>query len=456
MVKVMNRQKMPTLGEKRIASFKEVACGYTFAMALDEAKRCLQCKHKPCIEGCPVRINIPQFIKKITENDINGALDVISHDNLFPSICGRVCPQELQCEKHCVRKIKGESIAIGNLERFVGDNATKETNVEIVDNFIKVAVVGSGPSGLTCANELRQLGYDITIFEALHLPGGVLAYGIPEFRLPKSIVQKEIDKLTALEVKIKTNVVIGKSITIAQLFAEGFKAIYLASGAGLPKFLGIKGENFNGVFSANEYLTRINLMKSYQENSNTPIYPSKNVCVIGGGNVAMDAARCAKRMNTENVYIVYRRGKDEMPARKDEIIHAEEEGIIFNLLTNPVEIIGDKDFKVTHLKCTKSKLGEPDSSGRPRPIEIPSSEFLIPCDTVIMALGNYPNPLLKMSTKDLKTDDHGCIIVDESLQTSIPGVFAGGDAVTGAATVILAMGAGKKAAKAIDEYIKND
>ena len=450
----MNRQQMPTLDHNRISNFNEVATGYSHDMALNEAKRCLQCKHKPCVSGCPVNIDIPAFIKKLTENDVNGAMEVITANSLFPAICGRVCPQELQCEKVCVRGIKGESIAIGNLERYIADNASNTTTADIQENHLKVAIVGSGPSGLTCANELRQLGYDVTIFEALHLPGGVLAYGIPEFRLPKAIVQKEIDKLSTLGVKIITNVVIGKSITIDQLKQEGYKAIYIASGAGLPKFLGIDGENYNGVFSANEYLTRINLMKSYQLDSQTPIYPSKNVCVIGGGNVAMDAARCAKRMGTENVYIVYRRGKDEMPARKEEIIHAEEEGINFMLLTNPLEIIGDRDFKVTHLKCSKSTLGEVDASGRPKPIEIPNSEFMIPCDTIIMALGNYPNPLLKLTTKDLETNKHGCIVVDEDLNTSISGVYAGGDAVTGAATVILAMGAGKKAAKSIHNYLK--
>lgn len=452
----MNRQKMPTLENNRTNNFFEVALGYNDKLALLEAKRCLQCKHQPCVSGCPVNINIPSFIKKIVDNDLNGAMEVITEANLFPAICGRVCPQELQCEKNCVRGIKGESVAIGSLERYVADNATNNTCYNITENNIKVAIVGSGPSGLTCANELRRLGYDVTIFEALHLPGGVLAYGIPEFRLPKKIVKKEIDKLTNMGVKLITNVVIGKTITIEQLKAEGFKAIYLASGAGLPKFLGIKGEHYNGVFSANEYLTRINLMKSYQENAKTPIYPSKNVCVIGGGNVAMDAARCAKRMGTENVYIVYRRGIEEMPARKEEILHAEEEGIIFNLLTNPIEIIGNENFNVTSLKCTKSSLGEKDSSGRARPIEIPNSEFEIACDTVIMALGNYPNPLLKLSTPMLATDKSGCIIVNENLQTSLEGVYAGGDAVTGAATVILAMGAGKKAAKSIDLYLKKE
>lgn len=454
MVITMNRHKMPTLDSQRITNFNEVSQGYSHDMALAEAKRCLQCKHKPCVSGCPVNIEIPSFIKKITENDINGAMTIITENNFFPAICGRVCPQELQCEKVCVRGIKGESVAIGHLERYVGDNANNFEPEHITENHIKVAIVGSGPSGLTCANELRKLGYDVTIFEALHIPGGVLAYGIPEFRLPKKIVKKEIDQLTAIGVKLKTNVVIGKSLTIDQLKAEGFQAIYLGSGAGLPKFLEIPGENYNGVFSANEYLTRINLMKSYQIDSNTPIYPSKTVCVIGGGNVAMDAARCAKRMGND-VYVVYRRGKDEMPARKDEIIHAEEESINFMLLTNPIEIIGDNEYKVTHLKCTKSKLDELDSSGRPKPIEIPDSEFLIPCDTVIMALGNHPNPLLKLTTKDLVTDNYGCIVVDDGSKTSLDGVFAGGDAVTGAATVILAMGAGKKASKSIDEYIKN-
>jgi glutamate synthase (NADPH/NADH) small chain len=453
MVKSMNRQKMPTL-KNPLESFNEVALGYTEEMAVLEAKRCLQCKNSPCVSGCPVNINIPGFIDKIKNHDFDRALDIISEANLFPAICGRVCPQELQCEKHCIRGFKGESIAIGNLERYVADHANKVLNYSIKENHIKVAIVGSGPSGLTCANELRKLGYDVTVFEALHLPGGVLAYGIPEFRLPKAIVKKEIDKLSQMGVKLITNVVIGKTITIDQLKAEGYEAIYLATGAGLPKFLGIEGENYNGVFSANEYLTRINLMKAYRSNSHTPIYTAKNICVIGGGNVAMDAARCAKRMGTENVYIVYRRGIEEMPARKEEILHAQEEGIIFKLLTNPLAIIGDETFHVTALKCNQSQLGEKDSSGRARPVAIPDSEFIIPCDAVVMALGNYPNPLLKLSTSNLITNLEGCIVVDDNLKTSIDGVYAGGDAVTGAATVILAMGAGKKAAKAINEAIQ--
>lgn len=452
----MNRQPMPTQDKTlRTRNFQEVSIGYDYETAVTEAKRCLQCKHSPCVAACPVNIDIPAFIKKIVQNDVDGSLETINQYNLFPAICGRVCPQESQCESRCVRGIKGESVAIGRLERFVADHGKQVNNVMIVENNKKVAIVGSGPSGLTCANELRKLGYDVTIFEALHLPGGVLAYGIPEFRLPKSIVSTEVNKLLDMGVKLETNVVIGKTLTIDQLKKEGFLAIYLASGAGLPKFMGINGENFNGVFSANEYLTRVNLMKSYLEDSATPIYPSKNVCVVGGGNVAMDAARCAKRMGADNVYIIYRRSIEEMPARKEEIEHAMEEGITFQLLTNPIEIIDNNDFKVNGIKCVEMVLGEMDSSGRRSPVVKENSEFIIPCDTVIMALGNFPNPLIRKSTTGLDTDRRGCIVVDENLQTSIPGIFAGGDTVTGAATVILAMGAGKKAAISIDKYINN-
>lgn len=451
----MNKQSMQHLDHiTRRKNFDEVSLGYSHEEALNEAKRCLQCKHKPCVSACPVNIDIPTFIRHILNDDLDESLKTINKYNLFPAICGRVCPQESQCESKCVRGIKGESVAIGRLERFVADNTISHVNAQIIENNIKVAVVGSGPSGLTCANELRKLGYDVTIFEALHIPGGVLAYGIPEFRLPKKLVSSEVQKLVAMGVNIKTNTVIGKTITIDQLKEDNFKAIYIASGAGLPKFMNLEGENLNGVFSANEYLTRINLMKSYLEESDTPIYPSKNVCVIGGGNVAMDAARCAVRMGSENVYIIYRRGLEEMPARNEEIQHAKEEGIHFKLLTNPTKIIGDDTFKVTGIKCVEMVLGDEDASGRRKPIEKENSEFIIECDTVILALGNYSNPLLTKSTKGLDVNKHGCIVVDENLQTSLSGVFAGGDIVTGAATVILAMGAGKQASVSIDEYIK--
>lgn len=448
--------KFPMLNQEpkiRINNFNEVALGYSETDAFNEAKRCLQCRHKPCVDGCPVNIRIPEFIKQITNNDIDKAYEIIIDDNLFPGICGRVCPQESQCESRCVRAIKGESVAIGRLERFVSDHNKYKTYIDIVENNIKVAIVGSGPSGLTCAYELRRLGFDVTIFEALHVAGGVLSYGIPEFRLPKHIVNDEINKLKDIGINIKTNVVIGKTITIDQLEDLGYKAIYLASGAGLPKFMGIKGENYNGVFSANEFLTRVNLMKAYDKNSDTPLYQAKNVAVIGGGNVAMDAARCALRIGAENVYIVYRRSEEELPARLEEVHHAKEEGINFQLLTNPIEILCDDDFSVNQIKCVKMELGEPDSSGRRRPNVIPNSEFTIDIDMVILALGNFPNPLINKTTKGIDINEYGCFIVDEGGKTSREGIYAGGDATTGAATVIQAMGAGKIAAKSISKYL---
>lgn len=453
----MNRQVMPTLDiKKRTSTFEEVALGYTWEEALKEASRCLQCKHKPCVGGCPVNIDIPRFIRHIVNQDVNLALETIQEANLFPAICGRVCPQESQCESVCVRRIKQERVAIGRLERFVADHATQAPTPILPQNNRKVAIVGSGPSGLTCANELANLGYDVTIFEALHIPGGVLAYGIPEFRLPKDLVNSEIEKLTKKNVKIQTNTIIGKTITLPQLQEMGFESIYIATGAGLPKFAEIPGEQFNGVFSANEYLTRVNLMKAYLGESETPIVQAKNVCVIGGGNVAMDAARCALRMGAENVYIVYRRSWDELPAREEELHHAKEEGIKFRLLTSPVAILGDEHFRVKGLECEKTELTEPDASGRRRPVVIPNSLHTIDCDAVIMALGNFSNPLLTKATKGLATKRDGCLVVNEAQMTSIPGVFAGGDIVTGAATVILAMGAGKTAAIQIHEYLNKD
>lgn len=451
-----NKQPMPAQNPKdRIHNFDEVALGYTKEQALLEAKRCLQCKTKPCVKGCPVLIDIPTFIQQIIDDNIDGAYETILKDNLFPAICGRVCPQETQCEAVCIRGIKQESVAIGRLERFVADYGQQKPRTIGESKNQKIAIVGSGPSGLTCASELRQMGYDVTIFEALHLPGGVLTYGIPEFRLPKSIVLQEIDQLTNMGVHIETNVIIGKTLTIEQLFEMGFASIYIANGAGLPRFMHIKGENYNGVFSANEFLTRVNLMKSYKETSDTPIYPTTKVCVVGGGNVAMDAARSAKRLGAECVYVVYRRSEKEMPARREEIEHAKEEGIIFKFLANPIEIIANDSFYVTHIKCIEMELGEPDASGRRSPIPKKNSEFLLEADNVIMALGNYPNPLLMQTTPNLVSNKWGCIVVDENQQTSIPGIFAGGDVVTGAATVILAMEAGKKAAKSIDVYLNN-
>ncbi|HJB27052.1 MAG TPA: NADPH-dependent glutamate synthase [Firmicutes bacterium] len=440
-------------------NFEEVALGYTPEQAVDEANRCLGCKHKPCVGGCPVAIDIPAFIAKIKEQDFEGAYQIINKSSSLPAVCGRVCPQETQCESKCVRGIKGEPVAIGRLERFVADwhmAHNTEAPVKPEPNGHKVAVVGAGPAGLTCAGDLAKLGYDVSIFEALHLAGGVLVYGIPQFRLPKEIVQKEIDNLKAIGVHVDTNVVIGKTITIDELFEDGFEAVFIGSGAGLPNFMKIPGENLKGVYSANEFLTRTNLMKAYRGDSSTPIEHAKNVAVVGGGNVAMDAARCAKRLGAENVYIVYRRSEEELPARKEEVEHAKEEGIIFKLLNNPVEILGDEHKFVNGMKCIEMELGEPDASGRRRPIPKEGSEFVLDVDCVIMSIGTSPNPLIKSTTKGLDTNKWGCIVADEETgQTSREGVFAGGDAVTGAATVILAMGAGKKAAAAMDEYIKN-
>lgn len=456
----LNKNPMPSQDPKvRNKNFNEVALGYNKEMAIDEAKRCLQCKNPKCMGGCPVHINIPKFISLVAEGKFEEAYQVISKSSSLPAVCGRVCPQESQCEGLCVRGLKGEAVAIGRLERFVADwhnENAKEAPFKPVSNGHKVAIVGSGPAGLTCAGDLAKLGYEVTIFEALHLAGGVLVYGIPEFRLPKSIVQKEIDGLKALGVKVETNMVIGRTISIEELKEEyGFEAVFVGSGAGLPKFMNIPGENLKGVFSANEFLTRVNLMKAYKEGSATPIKQNKNVAVVGGGNVAMDAARCALRLGAENVYIVYRRGMEELPARKEEVEHAIEEGIIFKLLTNPVEILGDETGTVCGIKCVEMMLGEPDASLRRRPIVKPNSEHIIDVDCVIMSLGTSPNPLIKSTTSGLNTESWGGIIVDVNGLTSVEGVYAGGDAVTGAATVILAMGAGKTAAAGIDEYIRN-
>lgn len=445
---------------ERKNNFKEVALGYTEEMAIEEAKRCLNCKNPQCKLGCPVQIDIPEFIKKVSEGQFEEGYNIIINNSSLPAVCGRVCPQETQCEGKCVRGIKGEPIAIGRLERFVADWHNKnnqDQNEKMNTNNHKVAIIGSGPSGLSCASTLAKLGYDVTIFEALHLAGGVLVYGIPEFRLPKEIVNKEIEGIKQLGVKVETNVVIGKTISIEELKHEyGFEAIFIGSGAGLPKFMNIPGENLNGVYSANEFLTRVNLMKAYLPNSSTPIKKNTNVAVVGGGNVAMDAARCALRLGANKVYIIYRRGFEELPARQEEVEHAKEEGIEFKILTNPIEIIGDNNNIVSKIKCIEMELGEKDASGRRRPIEKENSEFELDVDCVIMALGTSPNPLIKSTTVGLETQRWGGIIIDENTMTTVDGVFAGGDAVTGAATVILAMGAGKQAAIAIDNYIKNN
>ena len=443
----------------RRRNFDEVALGYTYEMALEEARRCLNCPTKPCTTACPVAINIPAFIERIVNEDIEGAYQIISASSSLPAVCGRVCPQERQCESKCVRGKKGESVGIGRLERFVADyhrEHSAQPPVLPTQNGHKVAIIGSGPSGLTAAGDLAKDGYQVTVFEALHLAGGVLVYGIPEFRLPKQIVQKEIDNLKAIGVDIQTNMVIGKILTIDELFDMGYEAIYIGSGAGLPRFMNIPGESLKGVYSANEYLTRINLMKAYQKGSKTPIKHSKKVAVVGGGNVAMDAARSAMRMGADEVSIVYRRGMEELPARKEEVEHAMEEGIIFRTLTNPVEVLGDEKGEVCGMKCVKGELGEPDASGRRSPVVKPGTEFIMDIDTMIMAIGTSPNPLIRKTTPGLETNKRGCIVTDgENGLTSREGVYAGGDAVTGAATVILAMGAGKAAAKAIDEYIKS-
>ena len=435
----------------RNKNFLEVATGYTEEVAIEEAQRCLNCKHRPCVNGCPVHIAIPDFIKEVAQGNFAGAYDVISQSSSLPAVCGRVCPQESQCESKCVRGIKTEPVGIGRLERFVADWHNAQTDVKVnkpESNGHKVAIVGSGPAGLTCAGDLAKKGYDVTVFEALHLAGGVLVYGIPEFRLPKSIVQKEVDTLKELGVKVETNMVIGRVLSIDELMDDyGFESVFIGSGAGLPRFMNIPGENLCGVYSANEFLTRTNLMKAYKDDSTTPIMHTKKVAVVGGGNVAMDAARCAKRLGAEEVYIVYR--------RSEEVEHAKEEGIIFKLLNNPVEILGNEDEFVTGMKCIKMELGEPDASGRRRPVEIPDSEFVLDVDAVVISIGTSPNPLIKATTKGLDTQKWGGIIADENGLTSREGVYAGGDAVTGAATVILAMGAGKTAAAAIDEYIRN-
>ena len=451
----------------RAHNFNEVTTGYTEEMALDEAMRCLNCKNMPCVSGCPVNIHIPEFISHIKEGDFEGAYKVISQTSSLPAVCGRVCPQETQCESKCVRGIKGEPVGIGRLERFVADwhNAHTEVGGEVpASNGHKVAIVGSGPSGLTCAGDLAKKGYKVTIFEALHLAGGVLVYGIPEFRLPKAIVQKEVDNLAAMGVDVETNMVIGKTLTIDELMDMGYEAVFVGSGAGLPNFMGIPGESLKGVYSANEYLTRSNLMKAFRENPVTPIMKGGKVAVVGGGNVAMDAARTALRLGAEKVYIVYRRSLDELPARKEEVEHAMEEGIEFKLLCNPVEILGynnpddrrdPKNGFVTGIRCIKMELGEPDAKGRRRPVPIEGSEFDLDVDAVVISIGTSPNPLIKSTTKGLEVNSHGGIIVTENGATTKEGVYAGGDAVTGAATVISAMGAGKVAAKAIDEYLMN-
>jgi glutamate synthase (NADPH/NADH) small chain len=455
----MNPKKNPMPSQEpdvRNHNFNEVALGYTEEMALDEAARCLNCKNMPCVAGCPVNIHIPEFIAKIRELDFEGAYQVISRDSSLPAVCGRVCPQETQCESKCVRGIKGEPVGIGRLERFVADWHNAHAGAPAApaeSNGHKVAIVGSGPSGLTCAGDLARKGYKVSVFEALHTAGGVLVYGIPEFRLPKAIVQKEIDNLIAMDVDVETNMVIGKTLTIDELFDMGYEAVFIGSGAGLPMFMNIPGENLKGVYSANEFLTRINLMKAYRENSDTPILHGRSVAVVGGGNVAMDAARCARRLGAE-VKIVYRRSESELPARREEVEHAKEEGIEFCLLTSPLSIKGDENGNVCAMNCQKMELGEPDASGRRRPIPVEGSEYDIDVDCVIMALGTSPNPLIKSTTKGLDVNRKGGIIVEEATgKTSRDGVYAGGDAVTGAATVISAMGAGKTAAKAIDEYL---
>lgn len=437
----------------RNKNFKEVSLGYTAEMAIEEAKRCLNCKKPLCVGGCPVNIRIPEFIAKVAEGDFLAAYEIITSTNALPALSGRVCPQESQCECKCVRGVKGEPVAIGRLERFVADWYRENVNKmpeKPESNGIKIAVVGSGPAGLTCASELAKKGYEVSIFEALHTAGGVLVYGIPEFRLPKAIVANEIKKLEAMGVEVMTNMVIGKVLSVDELFEMGFKAVFVGSGAGLPMFMHIEGEALKGVMSANEYLTRINLMKAYNGESDTPVIASKAVAVVGGGNVAMDAARCAKRLGAEHVYIVYRRGEAEMPARLEELHHAKEEGIELCTLCNPTKILDDGNGRVGAMQCIRMELGEPDASGRRRPIEIAGSEFELPVDTVIMALGTSPNPLIRSTTPGLETNKKGCLIVNEENMTTREGVYAGGDAVTGAATVILAMGAGKKAAAAID------
>ncbi len=453
----MDKNPMPSQApEVRITNVDEVTLGYTPEMAIDEAKRCLGCKHKPCMQGCPVNIHIPDFVARVAEGDFEGAYEIISLTSSLPAICGRVCPQETQCEQRCVRGIKGEPVAIGRLERFVADYMREKGEAKLAAperNGHKVAVVGAGPAGLTAAGDLAKLGYQVTVFEALHTPGGVLMYGIPEFRLPKAIVQHEIQKLRDLGVEIVTDYVVGRSGTIDELVDDGYEAIFVGSGAGLPNFMNMPGEELKGVYSANEFLTRFNLMKAYREDSPTPIqHPTKTI-VVGGGNVAMDAARCAKRLGSE-VHIVYRRSLEELPARKEEVEHAMEEGIIFDLLNNPVAVHSDENGSVKAVECIQMELGEPDDSGRRRPIAKEGSNFLMDADCMIMAIGTSPNPLIRHTTEGLETNRKGCLIVDDNEMTTRDGVFAGGDAVTGAATVISAMGAGKKAAAAMDQYIQ--
>ena len=441
----------------RSANFEEVTLGYTEEQAIAEAKRCLNCKNALCRKGCPVSVRIPEFISAVAEGHFEEAYEIITSTNLLPAVCGRVCPQEKQCEGKCIRGIKGESVGIGALERFVADHHRAHSSNKpspATPNGHKVAVVGSGPSGLTCAGSLARLGYDVTVYEAFHKAGGVLVYGIPEFRLPKQIVREEIENLEAMGVKIVTNAIVGRSFSIDELFEDGYEAVFIGSGAGLPQFMNIPGENLLGVYSANEYLTRINLMKAYLDEYETPIKRAKSVAVVGGGNVAMDAARCAKRMGAENVYVVYRRGMEELPARREEVHHAIDEGIEFRLLNNPTRILGDENGRVEAIECIEMALGEPDASGRRRPVAKEGSEFTLDVDAVIISIGTLPNPLIKSTTEGLDTNAKGCIVADENGATSRAGVFAGGDAVTGAATVILAMEAGKKSAAAIDDYIR--
>ncbi len=455
--KVVMPEQAPDVRNK---NFEEVALGYTPEMAMEEAARCLNCKNRPCVQGCPVAVQIPDFIALVAQGKFAEAADKIKETSALPAVCGRVCPQESQCEKHCVRGIKGEAVAIGRLERFAADWAREHMEnkkVEIQKNGHRCAVVGAGPAGLTCAGDLARMGYDVTVFEVLHTAGGVLMYGIPEFRLPKSIVQSEINTLKDMGVEFVLNFVVGRSETIDDLFADGYEAIFVGSGAGLPAFMHVPGENYNGVYSANEYLTRVNLMKAYQADSHTPIMRAKRVAVVGGGNVAMDAARCAKRMGADEVYIVYRRGEAELPARLEEIHHAKEEGVVFKFLTAPVEVLGDPDtYLVKGMVCQQMELGEPDASGRRRPVPVAGSQFTLDLDAVIVAIGTSPNPLIRSTTPGLETNRRGCIVAEDTTGvTSKAGVFAGGDAVTGAATVILAMGAGKQAAAAMDAYIKS-
>lgn len=455
----LKKVEMPVQdGEVRRNNFDEVTLGYTKEMAMEEAERCLHCPTKPCISGCPVSVNIPDFIEQVKLGEFEKAYQIIHQTSSLPAVCGRVCPQETQCESKCVRGVKGEAVAIGRLERFVADWHRENVQEEVVkpeSNGHKVAVVGAGPAGLTCAGDLAKKGYHVSVFEALHVAGGVLMYGIPEFRLPKAIVQNEIEGLKNMGVDIETNMVIGRSESVDDLFDAGYEAVFIGSGAGLPNFMNMPGENLKGVYSANEFLTRCNLMKAYKEGSDTPIQHPKRAVIVGGGNVAMDAARCAKRLGVEEVTIVYRRSMEELPARKEEVEHAMEEGIIFNLLTNPVRVLGNENGWVKGMECVKMELGEPDESGRRRPVEIKDSNFVLDVDCMIMAIGTSPNPLIRSTTEGLETNRKGCLIANENGATTRDGVFAGGDAVTGAATVILAMGAGKTAAKAIDEYIQN-